>query len=274
MTCATCLTVSPNHSLLQQESVVQKCRRGYFEILCDGGRSNLISGSVKLLFTCKSGGALAAVLGVVLLTATPAQLSAKPIVKTSFKSYSVPGTSAYALLSYMQRNGPHANGARALATTAASFRYQADAHTSNGCKLRNFRVTTTFVITLPKAKNASKMSSGVRKRWKQFVKHARWHENRHKSIWISCAKKIEHAASTMGTQRNCTAAWSKAQSIVKKQLARCDRIHAAFDRRETAKASRIPLIAQALRAPKTKRGRVAIKRALTYKHSRVNDDNR
>ncbi|NNF77720.1 MAG: DUF922 domain-containing protein, partial [Rhizobiales bacterium] len=130
-----------------------------------------------MLFTCKSAGVFAAALGAVFLVAGSAPVSAKPIVKTSFKSYSVPGTSAYALLSYMQRNGPHANGSRALATTAASFRYQADAHTSNGCKLKNFRVTTTFVITLPKATNASKMPSKVRKRWGQFVKHARWHEN-------------------------------------------------------------------------------------------------
>lgn len=228
-----------------------------------------------MLFTCKSAGAFAAAaLGVVLLVAEPAPLAAKPIVKTSFKSYSVPGTSAYALLSYMQRNGPHANGSRALATTAASFRYQADTHNANGCKLKNFRVTTTFVITLPKATSASKMPSNVRKRWKQFVKHARWHENRHKSIWIGCAKKIERAASAMNRQSSCRAAWSKAQAIVKTELARCDRLHATFDRKETARASKIPLIAQALRAPKTASGRVAIKKALRYTHSRVNDDNR
>ena len=228
-----------------------------------------------MLSICKNAGAFAAaVLGAAFLIAEPAPLAAKPIVKTSFKSYSVPGTSAYALLSYMQRNGPHANGSRALATTAASFRYQADAHNANGCKLKNFRVTTTFVITLPKATNASRMSSKVRKRWRQFVKHARWHENRHKSIWIGCAKKIENSVRSMARQGSCKAAWSKAQSIVKTQLARCDRLHAAFDRRETARASKIPLIAQALRAPKTASGRVAIKKALRYTHSRVSDDNR
>ncbi len=227
-----------------------------------------------MLLTCKSGGVFAATLGAVLLIAGAAPVSAKPIVKTSFKSYSVPGTSAYALLSYMQRNGPHANGSRALATTSASFRYQADAHKANGCKLKNFRVSTTFVITLPKAKNASRMSSKVRRRWGQFVKHARWHENRHKAIWIGCAKKIERVAGSMGRQRSCSAAWSKAQSIVKTELARCDRLHAAFDRRETARASKIPLIAQALRAPKTKRGRAVVKKALRFTHSRANDDNR
>lgn len=227
-----------------------------------------------MLFTCKSGGALSAALGVVVLISGPAPVSAKPIVKTSFKSYSVPGTSAYDLLSYMQRNGPHANGARALATTAASFRYQADAHTSNGCKLKNFRVSTNFVITLPKATNSSSMPPSVRKRWGQFVKHARWHENRHKAIWIGCAKRIEQAASSMGTQSSCNAAWSKAQAIVKQQLARCDRIHAAFDRKETASASKIPLIAQALRAPKSQSRRVALKKALRFSHSRVSDVNR
>lgn len=224
--------------------------------------------------TCKFGGGIAAALGVALLIAAPASVQAKPVVKTSFKTYSVPGTSAYDLLTYMQRNGPHANGARALATTSASFRYQADAQTAKGCTLKNFRVRTDFVITLPKATNSSSMPPSVRKRWGQFVKHARWHENRHKQIWIGCAKRIERAARSMGTQRSCRAAWSKAQAIVKAQLARCDRIHAAFDRKETARASKIPLIAQALRAPKSKSRRVALKKALRFSHSRANDDNR
>ncbi len=227
-----------------------------------------------MLSTCKSAGTLAAAMGIVFIFAGPVPATAKPIIKTSFKSYSVPGTSDYALLSYMQRNGPRANGSHALATTSASFRYQADAHKANGCTLKNFRVSTTFVITLPKATNRSNMSSRVRKRWGQFLKHARWHENRHRSIWISCAKKIERVAKAMGTQRSCSAAWSKAQAIVKKELARCDRLHATFDRKETARASRIPLIAAALRAPKTKTRRVALKKALRYTHSRANDDNR
>ncbi|MEM8688748.1 MAG: DUF922 domain-containing protein [Pseudomonadota bacterium] len=222
----------------------------------------------------KSGGTAAALLSTLLLLTGTAPAPAKPIVKTSFKSYSVPGTSAYALLSYMQANGPHANGSRALATTSASFRYQADTVTANGCRLKNFQVSTTFVITLPKATQKSKMSSGVRKRWRQFVKHARWHENRHKEIWIGCAKKIERSARRMGRQSSCNAAWAKAQSLVKTELARCDRLHAAFDRRETARASRLPLIAQALRAPKTPYARAGLKRALRYSHKRVNDDNR
>ncbi|MEM1198390.1 MAG: DUF922 domain-containing protein [Pseudomonadota bacterium] len=219
-------------------------------------------------------GTAAALLGALLLVTGPQPVSSKPIVKTSFKSYSVPGTSAYALLSYMQANGPHANGARALATTSASFRYQADAVTANGCRLKNFRVATTFVITLPKATQKSRMPASVRKRWGQFVKHARWHENRHKQIWIGCAKKIERIAGRMGRQSSCNAAWAKAQSIVKTELARCDRLHAAFDRRETARAARLPLIAQALRAPKTPYARAGLKRALRYTHSRANDDNR
>ena len=227
-----------------------------------------------MLKICKSGGTAAALLGALLFMTEAAPLSAKPVVKTSFKSYSVPGTSAYALLSYMQANGPHANGSRALATTSASFRYKADAVTSNGCRLKNFQVSTTFVITLPKATQRSGMSSGVRKRWGQFVKHARWHENRHKQIWIGCAKKIERAARSMGRQSSCNAAWAKAQSIVKTELARCDRLHAAFDRRETARASKLPLIAAALRAPKTPYARAGLKRALRYTHKRVNDDNR
>ena len=64
----------------------------------------------------------------------------------------------------------------------------------------------------------------------------------------------------------------KARALAKVELARCDRLHAAFDRKETARASRIPLIAQALRAPKAKSS--GLRRALTFRHSRIVGTNR
>lgn len=222
----------------------------------------------------KFGGALAATVGALLLVVDAAPVAAKPAVTTKVKYYSVPGTSSQALLSYMQRNGPNVNGSRALASASANFRYKADAVASKGCRLKNFRVSANFVITLPRATQKSKMSSGVRKRWRHFVKHARWHENHHKKIWVGCARKIERVVRSMGGQRSCNAAWAKARSIVKSELNRCDKIHAAFDRKETANAPTIPLIAQALRATQTPYARAAIKRALRHSHNRVSDVNR
>ncbi len=227
-----------------------------------------------MLKNCKSGGVLAAMLGAVLIVTNVAPASAKPAVTTQVKYYSVPGKTAHALLAYMQRHGPNVNGSRALASATASFRYNADAVTANGCRLKNFKVSTDFVITLPKATQKSTMTSSVRKRWRQFVKHARWHENHHKKIWMRCARKIERAARSMGPQNSCNAAWAKARSIVNAELARCDKLHAAFDRKETANAHTLPLIAQALRAPQTPYARAAMKRALRHSHNRVSDINR
>lgn len=227
-----------------------------------------------LFKACKSAGILAATLGALVLLTNAAPTSAKPKSSTKVKYYSVPGTTAHALLSYMQSNGPQVNGSPALASASASFRYKADAVTTNGCRLKNFRVSADFVITLPKAAQKTAMPSGVRKRWRQFVKHARWHENHHKKIWIRCARKIERTARSMRPQRSCNAAWAKARSLVNSELARCDKIHAAFDRKETANAHKLPLIAQALRAPQTPYARAAMRRALRHSHNRVSDINR
>ena len=200
------------------------------------------------------------------------QASAKPVIKTKYKSYSVPGTSPYALLSYMQRNGPNVNGSHALASTAASIHHKADFKGTGNCRIKNYKVTMSFTITLPKAKHISRMPKKVRSRWKQFASHARWHENKHKQIWIGCAQRIERKVRALRARGSCNAVWAKARALAKVELARCDRLHAAFDRKETARASRIPLIAQALRAPRAKS--TGLRRSLTFRHSRVQATNR
>ncbi len=209
---------------------------------------------------------------LVLGVAAAAPAAAKPIVKTKYKSYSVPGTSPYALLSYMQTNGPNVNGSHALASTAASIHHKADFKGTNKCRVKNYRVTMTFEITLPKATQAARMPRKVRSRWKQFVSHAKWHENKHKAIWIGCAKRIERKVRSLRASGNCNAVWSRARALAKVELARCDRLHAAFDRKETKRASRIPLIAQALRSPN--KGTAALRRSIKFRHSRVQATNR
>ena len=102
------------------------------------------------------------------------------------------------------------NGSHALASTAATIHHKADFKGSGACKIKNYKVTMSFTITLPKAKHISRMPKKVRSRWKQFASHARWHENKHRAIWIGCAAKIERKIRAMGGASNCNAAWSKA----------------------------------------------------------------
>ncbi|MGI9372201.1 MAG: DUF922 domain-containing protein [Hyphomicrobiales bacterium] len=177
------------------------------------------------------------------------QANAKPKVSTSYKSYSVPGKSAQQLFAHMSRYGPHANGAPALATTAANFSHGAKLRRGKGCKLTSYQVSMKFVITLPKARNKSAMPPKLRKRWGQFAAHAKWHEQQHRKIWIRCARKIEKRVRALRPQRSCETAWAKARDIASQELERCDVKHAAFDRKESKRASKLPLIKQALRAP-------------------------
>lgn len=174
---------------------------------------------------------------------------AKPKISTSYKSYSVPGKSAQQLFAHMSRYGPHANGGPALATTSASFSHGAKLRHGKGCKLSDYQVSMKFVITLPKARNKKAMSPKLRKRWGQFAAHAKWHEQQHRKIWIRCANKIEARVRRMSARRSCEAAWEKARDIASQELEKCDEQHAAFDRKESKRASKLPLIKQALRAP-------------------------
>ena len=211
---------------------------------------------------------LAAILAVIVLSAacSSGAAVAAPNVSTKFKSYSVPGSSAQQLFSHMSRYGPHANGSPALATTAASFSHSAKLDEKRSCRLRDYTVNMSFVITLPKARNQNAMSKPLRKRWKQFASHARWHELQHKAIWIGCAKKIERKVRQIGRQSSCEVAWSKARNIANAELARCDQLHAAFDNKESTRAASLPLIKQALRPTTRTRSNVPVKRRqVSYK---------
>ncbi|MGI9482253.1 MAG: DUF922 domain-containing protein [Hyphomicrobiales bacterium] len=189
-----------------------------------------------------------------------------PNVSTKFKSYSVPGSSAQQLFSHMSRYGPHANGSPALATTAASFSHSAKLDQGRNCRLRNYKVNMSFVITLPKARNQAAMSKPLRKRWKQFASHARWHELQHKAIWVTCAKRIESKVRRIGSQPSCNVAWVKARAIANAELARCDGLHAAFDNKESTRAASLPLIKQALRPAKSsQKSKAATRRRVSYK---------
>lgn len=214
-------------------------------------------------------GAFALIVAIgVFLSASPAD--AAPKVSTKYKSYSVPGKSAQQLFTHMSRYGPHANGSPALATTAANFTHSAKLAQGRNCRLRNYRVNMSFTITLPKARNQKSMSRNLRKRWKQFASHAKWHELQHRAIWIRCAKRIEKKVRALGAQRSCSAAWDRARSIANAELARCDQQHAAFDQKESSRAAQLPLIKQAMKPPararssaKPQRRKVAYKKQST-----------
>jgi len=190
---------------------------------------------------------------------------AAPKVSTKYKSYSVPGKSAQQLFQHMSRYGPHANGSPALATTAANFTHSAKLNRKGKCRLQNYQVNMAFVITLPKARNRRSMSKSLRKRWDQFATHAKWHELQHRKIWVQCARRIEAKVRKMGGQKSCERAWARARQIANVQLKSCDAKHARFDDRESTRAAKLPLIAQALRPQRQRKSSKVANRQVVHK---------
>jgi predicted secreted Zn-dependent protease len=203
---------------------------------------------------------------------------ASPAVSTKYKTYSVPGKSAQQLFAHMSRYGPHVNGSPALATTAANITHSAKLNRQKRCRLKNYKMNMSFIITLPKARNQSTMSKSQRKRWNQFSAHAKWHELQHRTIWIKCARHIERKVRKMRAQRTCEMAWSIARKIANSELEKCDAKHSAFDKRESKRAARLPLIAQAMRpqrkhaTARTNLRKVAKKSSTRRRMGRMDDD--
>ena len=189
---------------------------------------------------------IAGVAGVSMaLTATAAE--ARPTVKTTTQTYRVDGSDAAAIVSSMLGNhqllGGHGRVGRTKMTRKIDWEF---AETSSSCRVKRHTIRLDFLTQLPRHVGEGKLQSSLRKNWRAFASHIKWHEGQHRTIWLSCAKKAERLVNK-ARARTCAQLVSKLEQIYTSTNAECDRRHAAFDAKETRNLSRHPLIKAALR---------------------------
>lgn len=181
--------------------------------------------------------------GAVLLCATA---QAAPRISNKVIYYQVHGDTPPAMLAYMLRNGPHGANGRALGTTGATLTQSMHLQPIGaGCRIRDYRLTVAMTQRLPKLAPGVKLNRPVWATWNGLAAYVRVHENRHRSIFTACAKRIEQRIRALGTRLSCSVARARVRAIFAEENRKCDRIHAAFDRRETARVAHLPFIRQA-----------------------------
>jgi predicted secreted Zn-dependent protease len=196
--------------------------------------------------------ALMGLAGMVLQPDFVPEASAKPKVSTKYTYYNINGGSARNLYQQMISRGPHVSGERALAATSAETRQRGEFVSGSSCRVKNYEISINFTMRLPKVANERKMPKRLRAHWRKFYKFVRRHEERHKQIWVACARDVERRVRAIRA-RSCSAADREANRIFKTVAAACEKKHDAFDRAEQKRLSRNPLIVAAKRVERRKK---------------------
>ena len=196
--------------------------------------------------------ALMGLAGMALQPVWMSQVSAKPKVSTKYTYYKINGSSARNLYQQMISRGPHVSGERALAATSAETRQRGEFVSGSSCRVKNYEISINFTMRLPKVANERKMPKRLRAHWRKFYKFVRRHEERHKQIWISCARDVERRVRAIRA-KSCSAADRQANRIFRTIAAACEKKHDAFDRAEQKRLSRNPLIVAAKRVERRKK---------------------
>jgi predicted secreted Zn-dependent protease len=183
-----------------------------------------------------------AMLGVAVLTVMVSHAWANPIEKTRYKFYPITGNTPGEIYSAMIRRGPDVNGVNAYASTSATSA-QSGRMVLQGksCHVDGYRFSIDFIINLPKLKNESALTGATASKWSQFKSFLKAHEERHRSIWMGCAKKLEAQVKSLRTG-DCKVLDSQAAQLWKKMRASCDVQHAAFDAAEQRRLLRHPFV--------------------------------
>jgi len=70
---------------------------------------------------------------------------------------------------------------------------------AGACKVTDLSFAWSFVITLPKAAEESRMSPATGTLWREFVGKCRWHEEHRVGIFLDCGKAfLAHAEAMTG----------------------------------------------------------------------------
>lgn len=159
---------------------------------------------------------------------------------TATRFYSVGGTTQSSLAAKMRANPFRGDRGGAVANIRPRYSLSVATKQDGGtCRVSSVNLRVSFVLTLPRAKEAA-MSSGTRSAWRGFVSFARRHEQGHRSIYMQCAHNFTVKAQRLSGS-SCGGLQSQARRLLDAENRACDKRHAAYDRSERRRVSGLAL---------------------------------
>lgn len=189
-------------------------------------------------------GFVAVCIGLAFLITGPAA-DARPKVKTKTQHYRVDGSDAAAIVSSMMKRHRLLGGHGRVGRTKMKRRIEWEfSETKKSCRVKSHTIRLDFTTQLPRHRSEKRLRRSLRKDWRAFARHVKWHEGQHRKIWLSCARRTEKKVNR-ARARSCGQLLKKLERIYKRSNAACDKRHARFDARETRTLGRHPLIRRA-----------------------------
>lgn len=189
-------------------------------------------------------GLLAVCIGLAFLLTGPAA-DARPKVKTKTQHYRVDGSDAAAIVSSMMKQHRLLGGHGRVGRTKMKRRIDWEfTESKKSCRVKRHTIRLDFTTQLPRHRSEKRLRRSLRKDWRAFAKHVKWHEAQHRKIWLSCARKAEKQVNRARAS-TCGQLLKKLERIYKRSNAACNKRHARFDAKETRRLGRHPLIRRA-----------------------------
>jgi predicted secreted Zn-dependent protease len=110
------------------------------------------------------------------------------------------------------------------------------------CKVTDLTFSWSFVITLPKAADETRMSPATGSLWREFVAKCRWHEEHRITIFLDCGKAFIDRAEAMTGAAGCLGLDGAVRRYVGEQYAACMKKQRAFGQQDAPHIANLGLL--------------------------------
>ena len=162
---------------------------------------------------------------------------------TRTQSYSVSGTTARSLVSYMRSNPFRGSNGDAVANIRPSYSLHIASRQSGGtCRASKVTLNINFVVTVPRARSA--LGGSTRSAWDGFVAFAKRHENTHRRIYVECGNAFVAKAERLSSS-SCGGLNASIRQLLEREKRACEARQRAFDRAEYGRVKSLSLFRMA-----------------------------
>lgn len=149
---------------------------------------------------------------------------------TDLRTYPVEGTTALALLRYMDTHPVQGDHGAAYASIHPDYQLSLVTTQRGGmCVPQSVSVNVAFTETVPEAASRGAMNGRTRAAWDSFAAFARAHEAHHKASYIACATAFVVQAKRQSADE-CFALESSIRGMLAQMKRDCEAKQVPFDR--------------------------------------------
>lgn len=184
------------------------------------------------------------------LVASTQPLKARSLTqKTEIRDYRVYGKTPGELVRYMKRRPFRGDNGPAMANIRPKYKLRTKTVAlkkgTRGCRVQTINLDIRFVMTLPQSMQQKAQSRKTKKVWRSFRAFAQRHEERHRQIYMRCAKRFLAKARKMRHKSSCSRLKRQIDTLLKAEDKACNRQHDAFDRRDFPRVPNLALFREA-----------------------------